>query len=300
MVADEIAVLEDGCITVYSGQLFEFVFEKETRLLRQQQLYQAQQKEIDRLEQAAKRLLIWGRTYDNEKLIKRGKNIERRLERMERIDKPVLERRRMQLELGWRGSNKVLNITDLDKVFPAAADRDEAVVLAGLDLLIWRGQRAGLVVPNGAGKSVLFNLILGNLDPSGGEIVIGPSVRTGYYAQEHQTLDYEMTLLETIRHAKPVTESTAVAYLTKFLFTYEQIRSKVKTLSGGERSRLQMALLTLTDANFLLLDEPTNNLTHRVHRGVGRRAGRLRGHHPRHLPRPLLPGPGRGPHCGTG
>ncbi|MEZ4584186.1 MAG: hypothetical protein R3A10_21565 [Caldilineaceae bacterium] len=116
MVADEIAVLEDGCITVYSGQLFEFVFEKETRLLRQQQLYQAQQKEIDRLEQAAKRLLIWGRTYDNEKLIKRGKNIERRLERMERIDKPVLERRRMQLELGWR-SNKVLNITDLTRSF---------------------------------------------------------------------------------------------------------------------------------------------------------------------------------------
>ena len=194
-------------------------------------------------------------------MIKRGKNIERRLERMERIDKPVLERRRMQLELsGWRGSNKVLNITDLDKVFPAAADRDEAMVLAGLDLLIWRGQRVGLVGPNGAGKSVLFNLILGNLDPSGGDIVIGPSVRTGYYAQEHQTLDYEMTLLETIRHAKPVTESTAVAYLTKFLFTYEQIRSKVKTLSGGERSRLQMALLTLTDANFLLLDEPTNNL----------------------------------------
>ncbi|MEZ4584185.1 MAG: ATP-binding cassette domain-containing protein [Caldilineaceae bacterium] len=64
------------------------------------------------------------------------------------------------------------------------------------------GQRAGLVVPNGAGKSVLFNLILGNLDPSGGEIVIGPSVRTGYYAQEHQTLDYEMTLLETIRHCQ--------------------------------------------------------------------------------------------------
>ena len=261
VVADEIADLEDGRITVYPGNYSEFVFEKETRLLRQQQLFQAQQKEIDRLEQAAKRLLIWGRTYDNEKLIKRGKNIERRLERMERIDKPVLERRRMQLELsGWRGSNKVLNITALDKIFPAAVDRDEAIVLAGLDLLIWRGERVGLVGPNGAGKSVLFNLILGNLNPSGGDIVIGPSVRTGYYAQEHQTLDYEMTLLDTIRHAKPVTESTAVAYLTKFLFTYEQIRSKVKTLSGGERSRLQMALLTLTDANFLLLDEPTNNL----------------------------------------
>ena len=261
VVADEIADLEDGRITVYPGNYSEFVFEKQSRLLRQQQLFQAQQKEIDRLEQAAKRLLIWGRTYDNEKLIKRGKNIERRLERMDRIDKPVLERRRMQLELsGWRGSNKVLNIRNLDKVFPAQGDRDEAIVLAGLDLLIWRGERVGLVGPNGAGKSVLFNLILGNLAPTDGDITIGPSVQVGYYAQEHQTLDYDATLMATIRHAKPISESVAVAYLTKFLFTYEQIQSQVKTLSGGERSRLQMALLTLTDANFLLLDEPTNNL----------------------------------------
>ena len=190
VVAGEIAELEDGRITLYPGNYSEYVFEKQNRLLRQQQLFQAQQKEIDRLEQAAKRLLIWGRTYDNEKLIKRGKNIERRLERMERIEKPVLERRRMQLELsGWRGSNKVLAITELDKVFaPAVAAEqsrtaDENIVLAGVNLLIWRGERVGLVGPNGAGKSVLFNLILGNLAPSGGKIVIGPSVKIGYYAR---------------------------------------------------------------------------------------------------------------------
>ncbi len=118
VVADEIAELEDGRITLYPGSYSEFAFEKQSRLLRQQQLFQAQQQEIDRLEQAAHRLLIWGRTYDNEKLIRRGKSIQKRLERMERIDKPVLERRRMQLELsGWRGSNKVLNIQNLDKVF---------------------------------------------------------------------------------------------------------------------------------------------------------------------------------------
>ena len=113
MVADEIAELEDGRMTVYPGNYSEYVFEKQARLLRQQQLFQAQQKEITRLEQAAKRLLIWGRTYDNEKLIKRGKSIEKRIERIERIDKPVLERKTMALELaGWRGSNKVLEIRD--------------------------------------------------------------------------------------------------------------------------------------------------------------------------------------------
>ncbi|MFN8467533.1 MAG: ABC-F family ATP-binding cassette domain-containing protein [Caldilineaceae bacterium] len=265
VVADEIADLEDGRITIYPGNYSEFAFEKQARLLRQQQLFQAQQKEIDRLEQAAHRLLIWGRTYDNEKLIKRGKAIQKRLERMDRIDKPVLERRRMQLELsGWRGSNKVLNIQNLDKVFGpgdgSGEPTEETVVLAGLDLLIWHGERVGLVGPNGAGKSVLFRLILGQETPSGGTIAIGPSVRIGYYDQEHQTLNYNATLLDTVRSAAQMSESTAVSFLTKFLFTYEQVRSKVATLSGGERSRLQMALLTLTGANFLLLDEPTNNL----------------------------------------
>jgi ATP-binding cassette, subfamily F, member 3 len=260
VVADEIAELEDGRITLYPGNYSEYAFEKQSRLLRRQQLFQAQQKEIDRLEQAAHRLLVWGRTYDNEKLIKRGRSIQKRLERMDRIEKPVLERRRMQLELsGWRGSNKVLNIQNLDKVF-GPGDGEGTIVLAGLDLLIWHGERVGLVGPNGAGKSVLFRLILGEETPSGGTISIGPSVRIGYYDQEHQTLNYHATLLETVRNAAPMSESTAVSFLTKFLFTYEQIRALVGTLSGGERSRLQMALLTLTGANFLLLDEPTNNL----------------------------------------
>jgi len=261
VVADEIADLEDGRITVYPGNYSEFAFEKQTRLLRQQQMHQIQQREIKRLEEAAHRLLIWGRTHDSPKLIIRGKAIEKRIDRIERIDKPVLERPRMGLDLaGWRGSNKVLEIHDLDKVFPATGGREEKIVLAGLDLLIWHGERVGLVGPNGAGKSVLFRLILGMEEPSGGQIIVGPSVRTGHYAQEHETLDYNLTLLESVRRAAPLSEPAAVSFLTKFLFTYEQIRSRVSTLSGGERSRLQMALLTLTGANFLLLDEPTNNL----------------------------------------
>ena len=165
-----------------------------------------------------------------------------------------------RLELnGWRGSNKVLEITDLDKTFPTESG-DEAIILAGLDLLVWRGQRVGIVGPNGAGKSLLFRLILGQETPSGGEIVIGPSVEIGYYAQEHETLDYERTLIETVRQAAPLSEDAAVRFLGRFLFTYEQARGPVANLSGGERSRLQMALLMLSDANFLLLDEPTNNL----------------------------------------
>jgi len=255
MVADEIVELEDGRLTHYPGNYSEYAFEKQARLLRQQQTYQVQQKEVRRLEQAAKRLLTWGAVYDNVKFIRRGRNILKRLERMDRIEKPVLERRRMGLELeGWRGSNKVLEIVDLNKGF------DDTIILTALNLLIWRGERVGLIGPNGAGKSLLFRLILGQETASGGEIKIGPSVKVGYYAQEHETLDYDRTLIETVRQAAKLAEDGAVRFLGRFLFTYEQDRGLVASLSGGERSRLQMALLMLSGANFLLLDEPTNNL----------------------------------------
>jgi ATP-binding cassette subfamily F protein 3 len=172
----------------------------------------------------------------------------------------------MGLELnGWRGSNKMLELVDLEKVFPALssdpdAPDDQVIILAGLDLLVWHGERVGMVGPNGAGKSLLFRLILGQEPRSDGEIRIGPSVQIGYYAQEHETLNYEWTLIDTVRQAARLSESDAVRILGRFLFTYEQARGLVGNLSGGERSRLQMALLMLSDANLLMLDEPTNNL----------------------------------------
>ena len=262
LVVDEIVELEDGEIVQYPGNYSEYAFEKQLRLQRQQQLFQAQQKEINRLEQSASRLLTWGKIYDNEKFIRRGKNILKRLERMERIDKPVLDRKIMDLELkGWRGSNKVLEITDLGKGFTNPQDAtNNTPILSGLDLLIWRGERVGLVGPNGAGKSLLFRLILGEDLIGTGKITIGPSIKIGYYSQHHETLDYNSTLIDMVRQNAPLSETRAVAFLNRFLFSYSQQRGYIKELSGGERSRLQLALLMLSDANFLLLDEPTNNL----------------------------------------
>jgi len=259
LVADEIADLEDGRLTVYPGNYSEYAFEKKSRLMRQQQMFQVQQKEIRRLEQSAQRLLVWGRTYDNEKLIIRGKNILDRLERIDRIDRPVLERRRMGLELsGWVGSQKVLELRELFKSFPSI--EGERVLLDGLNVRLDHGERVGLVGPNGAGKSVLFRMILEQEQPTGGEIIIGPSVKIGYYAQQHETLDPQQTLIDAVRLGANMSEENAVALLNKFLFTYLQGREKVGQLSGGERSRLQLALLMLAGANFLLLDEPTNHL----------------------------------------
>ncbi|CAG0926327.1 Energy-dependent translational throttle protein EttA [Thermoflexales bacterium] len=256
-VVDEIAELEAGCITTWPGTYSEYAFEKQMRLARQQQLYDVQQREIGRLQAAAKQLLMWGRQYDNVKFIKRGKAILGRIEKIDEIERPVLEPRRMDLQInGWRGSNKVLEITDLAKRF----EPTPGYLFDRLNLLIRHGERVGLVGPNGAGKSVLLKMILEELPVDRGEIVVGPSISIGYYAQQHETLERDQTLIDLIRYAKECSEGAAVAFLLKFLFTYEQCRQRVGDLSGGERSRLQLALLMLSGANFLLLDEPTNNL----------------------------------------
>ena len=261
IVVHEIAELSQGSIQLFKGNYSEYVAEKEMRLARQQKVFDTQQKEKSRLEASAKRLLIWGREHDNEKFIKRGKNILKRIEHMDLVDKPILEPERMGLQLkGWRGSNKVLQLKDVAKTFEGDGTLDDKTLLTDANLTIWHGDRIGLVGENGVGKSVLFRMILDDEPSSGGEIVLGPSVAVGFYAQEHETLTPEMTLIETIRDAVPYSEEKAVAFLKNFLFTYAQCQSKVGTLSGGERSRLQMALVMLSGANFLLLDEPTNNL----------------------------------------
>lgn len=258
-VVTHIAELEDGVLSTFEGDYSGYVADKELRLARQAELYRVQQREIARLETTIKRYAIWGKVYDNEKFAKRAKTIQGRLDRMEKIDQPVLERRKMGLELdGWRGSNKVLEISRLKKTFQNRLRQNR--VLDGLNLLIWHGERVGLIGPNGAGKSVLLRLILGQDKPDAGEIRLGPSVKVGYYAQEHETLDTEQTPLEAVRNAGAMSETGAVAFLVRYLFTYQQASQKIGDLSGGERSRLQLALLVLSGANFLLLDEPTNNL----------------------------------------
>jgi ATP-binding cassette subfamily F protein 3 len=132
--------------------------------------------------------------------------------------------------------------------------------LRGVDLLLRHGDRVGIIGANGAGKSVLLRIVTGQLAPDAGQVRIGPSVQLGYYAQEHETLDPAQSPLQAVRGAASITEDGAVAFLLRYLFGYQQVSQPIGLLSGGERSRLQLALLVLSGANFLLLDEPTNNL----------------------------------------
>jgi ATP-binding cassette subfamily F protein 3 len=258
-----IAEVEEHRLTIYQGNYSAYAVEKQLRLLRQQQQYEAQQKEIARIQAAIARFEKWASMVVNERHIRQANSRRKMLERMDKVEKPTLEHRRMGLELnGWRGSQKVLEIVDLYKGYPTTGNGrgQDKIILAGLNLLIWHSERVGMLGPNGAGKSVLLRCILGLEEPSGGVIKVGPSIRIGYYAQEHETLDAHKTLIEEIRQVKPMYEQDAVRFLGQFLFPYQMTRHLVGDLSGGEQSRLQLAKLMLSDANFLLLDEPTNNL----------------------------------------
>lgn len=250
-----IAELEDGRMTVFEGDYSSYIADKDLRLARQEELYRAQQHEIRRMEIAIKRFAIWGKVYDNEKFAAKAKTMQKRLDKMEKVEKPVTDRKRMELQLnGWRGSNKVLELANISKSF------GERRVFSNVNETIWHGERVGMIGANGAGKSVLLRMILGKEMPDTGEIIIGPSVSIGHYAQEHETLDFNQTVLDAVRYAGEMSESRATAFLLRYLFTYKQVSQKIGELSGGERSRLQLALVVLSGANFLLLDEPTNNL----------------------------------------
>ncbi len=137
---------------------------------------------------------------------------------------------------------------------------DDDPVLLDVDLTITRGERVGIIGANGAGKSVLGKVLEGQLAPTSGVRWAGPSVVFGYLAQGHETEPPHLTPIEFVRNAKPMYEEDAVSLLGRFLFRYEQMRQPVGTLSGGERTRLQLCLLMLGGANCLLLDEPTNHL----------------------------------------
>lgn len=254
-VATHIAELDSGRLTLYQGNYTAYVAERELQRLRQQQLYAAQQKEIARIEAAIARFELWASLVVDERHIRQARSRQRMLARMDRVEK-VSDAQRMSLALaGWRGSNKVLELQHVGKTFA-----DGTVLWRDLNLTVWHNERVGLVGPNGAGKSMLLaQLLQPELVPAG-EIRLGPSIQIGYYDQEHENLDYDSTVLETIRQAAPLSQEAAVAFLRRFLFGYDQVSGRVGDLSGGERSRLQLAVLVLARPNLLLLDEPTNNL----------------------------------------
>ena len=252
---EEIAELEGGKVTAWPGNYSAYTVARELKLKRQQQLYVAQQKEIARLEEAIRRFKLWASIVVNERHIRQARNKQRQIDRMDKVERPALERRKIGLDLRGRtrGGRMVLELKEVSVAF------GDDPVLIGADLTVMRGERLGIVGANGAGKSVLAKVLAGLLPPTEGERRAGPSVEVGYLAQNHEPPP-GATPLGLVRAAKPVYEGDAVKMLGRFLFRYEQVRQPVGALSGGERTRLQLLLLMLQEPNCLVLDEPTNHL----------------------------------------
>ena len=252
----QIVELADGNLTIYQGNYSSYVTQREMAMLKQQQDYVSQQKEIKRLEEAIARFEQWARIVVDERHIKQARNKQRQIDQMDKVERPVLERRKMALAFNaeQRGGQKVIEARHLTKEFA------DDLIFLDVSFTIRRGERVGLIGPNGTGKSVLFRLLLGLDEPTDGEVWVGPSIRLGYYAQGHETLDLETTPIEFIRRRHALREEQVVAVLGRFLFNYRQARSPISILSGGEKSKLQLLDLTLSGVNCLLLDEPTNHL----------------------------------------
>lgn len=259
-VAQGIAELDEGKITHYAGDYSHYTVEREIRRIRQAQMYAAQQKTIARIEAQIKEWDMQAKVFENERSARQAASRRKMLARMQEngdmID-AVRERQIMDLQIaGGRGSTKAIEFTDVSMGFNGDA------LFTGIHLLVRHGERVGLIGKNGAGKSVLFKLILEEYQPISGLVRVGNSTRIGYYAQQHETLNAyaDKTPIDLVRDLVPVDEGGAVHHLLKFAFTYAQTRQPVRTFSGGERSRLQLLALVLQKPNLLLLDEPTNNL----------------------------------------
>jgi ATP-binding cassette subfamily F protein 3 len=251
-----IAELDHGRIREWPGNYSAYQLARELELKRQQVLYVTQQKEIARLEDAVRRFRHWAHITVNERHAKQARVKQMQIDRMEKIERPVLERHRIGLALHAhaRGGDRVAELTGVSVAF------GDDPVLLDVDLTVLRGERVGIVGVNGAGKSVLVKTMIGELEPTEGEVRRGASIRVGYLPQDAQLDDPDRTPVEIVRSRFPLSEGETVSRLMKFLFDYEQVRRPARLLSGGERTRLVFLLLMLGGANCLVLDEPTNHL----------------------------------------
>lgn len=249
-VVDEIVELENCCLQHYLGNYSAYAMSKAARLEQQQKAYVQQQAEIRRQEEFIRRNLAGQKT-------KQAQSRQKALQRLERVDKPHSKIDRMALRFSsqQRESHEVIVSRDLWKSY------GEHTVLRGLSCTVYRGEKVGLMGANGAGKSTFVRLLMGRDTPDRGTLRLGRNVSVAYYDQEIQDLHPEATVLDEVWQVEPwKTVGDMRSYLSRFLFRGEEVYQTIGNLSGGEKSRVALAKLMLTQANLLLLDEPTNHL----------------------------------------
>lgn len=256
--ATKILDMEDGEIEMYHANFTGFLKEKEAKLLREFQAFEEQQKKIKKMKEAIKRLRDWANRANppSSALHKRATNMERALARMEKLDRPIINRKKMnfELETGGRSGKDVLHFQDVKKSF------GEKELFHGVNVQLHYQDRAAIVGANGSGKTTLLKFIQAEMKPDYGDVRIGSGVKIGYLSQHMELVHKEGTVLDAFRSEVKVNEGEARNILAGFLFYGHAVFKKVSQLSGGERMRLRLAQLMHQDINFLILDEPTNHL----------------------------------------
>lgn len=252
----KIIEIDNGEAEIYHGNYSYYTQERERRLLAQFEDYTDQQKKIKAMEQTIKRFREWGTQGDNPKFFRKAASLQKQMDKMEKLDRPQLERDKIKLNLtaGQRTGEDVLQVRGIYKSFAGQK------VLRGVTLHIRHGEKTAIVGNNGCGKTTLFKLIMGAENPDQGEVKLGARAQVGYLEQDVIFPAPEVSILETFRDICPMSEGQARSILAKFLFYGEDVFKPVGILSGGERSRLRLCQLMHQDINVLFLDEPTNHL----------------------------------------
>ena len=252
-IVSKIIEINNGDCTVFSGNYTDYASKK--AILRNMKLkeYLNQQRDIKHQEEVIAKL----KQFNREKSIKRAESREKMLDKIKVVDKPVELNAKMNIKLepSIISGNDVLTVTDLTKSF------DGNTLFNNINFEIKRGERVALIGNNGTGKTTILKLINGIIQPDSGSIYLGAKVAIGYYDQEHHVLDPDKTLFQEIQDAYPDLNNTQIRNtLAAFLFTDDDVFKYIRDLSGGERGRVSLAKLMLSNANLLILDEPTNHL----------------------------------------
>jgi ATP-binding cassette subfamily F protein 3 len=252
-IATKIIEIDNGIVTAFNGNYSDYAVQKEHLRTEQMNAYLNQQREIKHQEEVIDKL----KQFNREKSIKRAESREKMLDKIERLEKPTETKSDMKLTLTphIQSGNDVMSVQGLSKSFGSQN------LFSNVSFEVKRGEHIAIIGDNGTGKTTLLKIINELVPPDSGTIRLGSNVEIGYYDQEHHVLHMDKTLFEEISDDYPYLTNTEIRNtLAAFLFTGEDVFKKISSLSGGERGRVSLAKLMLSEANFLILDEPTNHL----------------------------------------
>ncbi len=252
-VVTKIVEIDAGKVTTFEGNYSAYSQKKAMLREAAYHAWMNQQQEIRHQEEVIAKL----KSFNREKSIRRAESREKMLDKMEVLEKPSEVRADMRIRLEPRvtSGNDVLRVSNLSKSFPGQP------LFSDLNFEIRRGERVAIIGNNGTGKTTILKILNGVVSPDGGQIELGTKVQIGYYDQEHQVLHMDKTIFQEISDTYPYLTNTEIRnVLAAFLFTEDDVFQPIHTLSGGERGRISLAKLMLSNANFLILDEPTNHL----------------------------------------